>query len=121
MPKLIGTHSGTFHCDEALACFMLRQLTEYSDAKIVRSRDPAVLETCDIVVDVGGVYDHEAKRYDHHQRGFDEQFSAEFKTKLSSAGLIYKHYGQDVIRAIAKEADLDSSAVDQLHKKLYES
>ncbi|KAJ2123024.1 hypothetical protein IW147_002956 [Coemansia sp. RSA 720] len=121
MPKIIGTHSGTFHCDEALACFMLRQLTEYSDAKIVRSRDPAVLETCDIVVDVGGVYDHEAKRYDHHQRGFDEQFSAEFKTKLSSAGLIYKHYGQDVIRAIAKEADLDSSAVDQLYKKLYES
>ena len=26
-----------------------------------------VLATCSIVVDVGGVYDHEAKRYDHHQ------------------------------------------------------
>ncbi|PIA18889.1 metal-dependent protein hydrolase [Coemansia reversa NRRL 1564] len=119
MPKIIGTHSGTFHCDEALACFMLRQLDEYSDAKIVRSRDPAVLDTCDIVVDVGGVYDHDTKRYDHHQRGFDEQFSTDYKTKLSSAGLIYKHYGKDVIRSIAKDAHLSEDEVDQLFDRLY--
>ena len=31
--KLIGTHSGTFHCDEALACFMLKLLPEYKDAR----------------------------------------------------------------------------------------
>ncbi|KAJ2454821.1 hypothetical protein EV183_001240 [Coemansia sp. RSA 2336] len=121
MPRVIGTHSGSFHCDEALACYMLRQLSEYSDAKIVRSRDPAVLETCDIVVDVGGVYDHAAKRYDHHQRGFDEQFSASHKTKLSSAGLVYKHYGKDVIRSIVREAELSDGAVDQLFVKLYEA
>lgn len=35
--KLIGTHSGTFHCDEALACFMLRKLPEYSDAGLCAS------------------------------------------------------------------------------------
>lgn len=27
--KKIGTHNGTFHCDEVLACFILRQLPEY--------------------------------------------------------------------------------------------
>lgn len=27
--KKIGTHNGTFHCDEVLACFFLRQLPEY--------------------------------------------------------------------------------------------
>ena len=32
----IGTHNGTFHCDEALACFLLRKLPEYKDAEIVR-------------------------------------------------------------------------------------
>lgn len=32
----IGTHSGTFHCDEALACYMLKRLPEYEDAEIVR-------------------------------------------------------------------------------------
>ena len=32
----IGTHNGTFHCDEVLACFMLKQLPQYKDAEIVR-------------------------------------------------------------------------------------
>ncbi|KAJ1943970.1 hypothetical protein GGF37_002415 [Kickxella alabastrina] len=100
---------------------MLRQLNEYKDAKVVRSRDQAVLDTCDIVVDVGGVYDHEAKRYDHHQRGFDEQFSSEFKTKLSSAGLVYKHYGKEVIRAILAGEEISDSETDILYNKIYES
>lgn len=37
-------------------------------AEIVRSRDPAVLDPCDIVVDVGGEYNPSKHRYDHHQR-----------------------------------------------------
>lgn len=40
--KRIGTHSGIFHCDEALACFMLKQLPQYEDAEIVRTRDENV-------------------------------------------------------------------------------
>ena len=46
----IGTHDGKFHCDEVLACYMLR------------------IDECDIVVDVGGVYDPSTHRYDHHQK-----------------------------------------------------
>lgn len=34
----------------------------------IRTRDPAVLDTCDVVVDVGGVYDPAKNRFDHHQR-----------------------------------------------------
>ncbi|XP_069133181.1 MYG1 exonuclease-like [Argopecten irradians] len=64
----IGTHNGSFHCDEVLACFLLRQLPQYKDAQIKRTRDPAVLDTCDIVVDVGGVFDPEKNKFDHHQR-----------------------------------------------------
>lgn len=30
---LIGTHNGAFHCDEALACYMLKLLPEYKDAR----------------------------------------------------------------------------------------
>ncbi|XP_060679085.1 UPF0160 protein MYG1, mitochondrial, partial [Hemiscyllium ocellatum] len=63
----IGTHGGTFHCDEAVACFLLRVLPQYQDAEIIRTRDPQVLEECDVVVDVGGVYDPDRHRYDHHQ------------------------------------------------------
>jgi uncharacterized UPF0160 family protein len=58
----IGTHNGAFHCDEALACAILKSLPRFSDAEIVRTRDQKVLDTCDIVVDVGGIFDHQQKR-----------------------------------------------------------
>ncbi|KAJ7837597.1 metal-dependent protein hydrolase [Mycena olivaceomarginata] len=57
---------------------------------VKRTRDPAVLETCDIVVDVGAVYDESKNLFDHHQRGFTEVFGHGFETKLSSAGLVFK-------------------------------
>ena len=44
-------------------------------------------------MDVGGVYDAEKFRFDHHQRGFDVKFGHGFVTKLSSAGLVYKVIG----------------------------
>ena len=56
MPS-VGTHSGTFHCDEALGCFLLQQTPQYKDAAVTRSRDPAVLDKLDIVIDVGGTYE----------------------------------------------------------------
>ncbi|KAM3681875.1 hypothetical protein ACJW31_12G031500 [Castanea mollissima] len=86
----VGTHNGSFHCDEALACFMLRLTHKFSAAQIVRTRDPKILESLDAVVDVGGLYDSTRDRYDHHQNGFAEVFGHGFTTKLSSAGLVYK-------------------------------
>ena len=74
---VIGTHSGQFHCDEALACFLLRRTDAYRNAAVVRSRDPAVLDKLDILVDVGGAYDVQTNRFDHHQRGFEETFDDE--------------------------------------------
>jgi hypothetical protein len=32
----IGTHSGSFHCDEALACYLLHQTKQFSEAGITR-------------------------------------------------------------------------------------
>jgi hypothetical protein len=55
--KTIATHSGSFHCDEALGCYLLRQTDEFAGARIVRSRDPEVLKGADVVIDVGAVYD----------------------------------------------------------------
>ncbi|KAK4683595.1 MYG1 exonuclease, partial [Tremellales sp. Uapishka_1] len=107
--KVIGTHSGTFHCDEALAVFLLRLTDEFKDADLVRTRDPAKLEPLDIVVDVGGVYSPEKHRYDHHQRGFSEVFAngGFDKIKLSSAGLVYKHFGKHVIARVLSLEESD--------------
>ena len=79
-------------------------MPEYKDAEIVRSRNPADLEPCDIVVDVGAVFDPERQRFDHHQREFTETMKSlkilDYDTKLSSAGLVYAYYGKAVISAI---------------------
>lgn len=89
--KYIGTHNGTFHCDEALAVSLLKLLPAFAAHDVVRTRDPAKLAQCDVVVDVGGEYNHEMRRYDHHQKSFDGVFGGDRHTKLSSAGLVYKY------------------------------
>ncbi|EFJ43254.1 hypothetical protein VOLCADRAFT_83324 [Volvox carteri f. nagariensis] len=101
MVKKIGTHSGSFHCDEALGCWLLRRTTLFQEAEIVRTRDPEVLKDLDVVIDVGGVYDPDRMRFDHHQRGFETKFGFGFEaTKLSSAGLVYKHFGREIIAGL---------------------
>ncbi|KAL4655719.1 UPF0160 protein MYG1, mitochondrial [Arapaima gigas] len=121
----IGTHNGTFHCDEVLACFFLRQLPEYKDADIVRTRDPTLLDQCDIVVDVGGEFDPKRHRYDHHQRSFNETFNSlcpekPWKTKLSSAGLVYLHFGHRVLMELT-QLGRDDQQLEVLFDKLYEN
>ncbi|KAL6231712.1 hypothetical protein BDW75DRAFT_219490 [Aspergillus navahoensis] len=116
-PPTIGTHNGHFHADEALAVYLLRLLPAYSQSPLIRTRDPALLQTCHTVVDVGGEYDAATNRYDHHQRTFNSTFPG-YKTKLSSAGLVYLHFGQNII---ANHASLpaDHSNVSLIFNKLY--
>jgi uncharacterized UPF0160 family protein len=58
-------------------------------------------------------------RYDHHQRGFEETFDASHKTKLSSAGLVYKHFGKDII-ALQTGLSADSEDAELLYQKIYD-
>eukprot|EP00591_Stephanopyxis_turris_P000988 CAMPEP_0195521390 /NCGR_PEP_ID=MMETSP0794_2-20130614/18584_1 /TAXON_ID=515487 /ORGANISM="Stephanopyxis turris, Strain CCMP 815" /LENGTH=346 /DNA_ID=CAMNT_0040650931 /DNA_START=86 /DNA_END=1126 /DNA_ORIENTATION=+ len=118
--KVIGTHSGTFQCDEALGVWLLRQIPEYRQSKVVRTRDQEILDKLDIVIDVGGTYEHSALRYDHHQRSFDETFDEHHTaTKLSASGLVYKHYGKEVIRA--HYPDLNDAQLNIAYLKMYDS
>jgi hypothetical protein len=78
----IGTHDGSFHCDEALAISMLKCLPQFENATVVRTRKPDVLAACHMVVDVGAVYDEAALRFDHHQREFTGVLDG-YQTKLS--------------------------------------
>lgn len=117
---VIGTHSGHFHADEALAVHMLRMLPAYRGAGLVRTRDQARLDACHTVVDVGSRYDAAARRFDHHQRGFDAVFPGR-ATKLSSAGLVYLHFGRHIVaRRLAaaarrRDARRDEPAHDEAH------
>lgn len=118
----IGTHNGHFHADEALAVHMLRtHVPYYQNARLIRTRDPAVLAECDTVVDVGGEYDADRKRFDHHQRGFTTVFPGR-NTKLSSAGLVYMHFGKEIIaNKRGSDASSDATTTDLLYNKIYQS
>ena len=118
-PVSIGTHNGHFHADEALAVYMLRLLPTYSDSKLIRTRDPALLETCHTVVDVGGEYDASKERYDHHQRTFTTTFPNR-PTKLSSAGLVYMHFGKAIIAQKLGVSE-DAEEVGVIWEKIYTS
>lgn len=120
----IGTHDGKFHCDEALAVHLLRLLPEYRQAEVVRTRDPALLATCDVVCDVGGVFDPASHRYDHHQRDFTESMNSldsacPWTTKLSSAGLVYAHFGRRVVATLLEQQEREP-LVERIYRKVYE-
>lgn len=83
IPRSFGTHDGTFHADEVTACALLLLFDKIDEDKIVRSRDMSILERCEYICDVGGIYDPECKLFDHHQH--------EYQGPLSSAGMILLH------------------------------
>ncbi len=127
LPHAIATHSGSFHCDEALAIGMLKLLPEWRDAPVVRTRKTDVIDACKIVVDVGGAHDHARARYDHHQRAFnaeheDVTVGEGFDTKLSSAGLVYKYYGRrivDQVRQACGSPAEDEALARKIWAKVY--
>jgi len=120
--KNIGTHDGAFHCDEALACWMLHQTSEFGGASITRTRNPEKLAEMDIVVDVGAEYDASKHRYDHHQREFTTTFDDKHTvTKLSSAGLVYKHFGKEVLKSIVGNKISDDTTLERLYELVYDN
>ena len=80
IPRSFGTHDGSFHADEVTACSLLLLFDRIDRERVFRTRDPHVLSECDYVCDVGGVYDPNKRRFDHHQ--------VEYQGPLSSAGMI---------------------------------
>lgn len=83
LARSFGTHDGTFHADEVTACALLLVFDLIDEDKIVRTRDLTVLNTCEFVCDVGGIYDPQKKLFDHHQAGY--------QGKLSSAGMVLEY------------------------------
>jgi uncharacterized UPF0160 family protein len=84
--RSFGTHDGSFHADEVTACALLVVFGHIDRDKVVRSRDLHALAECEYVCDVGGIYDPDAKRFDHHQ--------SDYTGDLSSAGMVWLYMKQ---------------------------
>lgn len=95
---VIVTHGGKFHADDAWAVATLKVL--YPDARVVRTRDPALIDKGDFAIDVGGVWDPASGRFDHHQKGFD--VTRQSGVPYAAAGLVWREYGARCVRALAQ-------------------
>lgn len=67
---LVATHSGPFHADDVFAFALLRTFVD-KKARLIRTRDLSKIADADIAIDVGGTFDPENKRFDHHQASYD--------------------------------------------------
>ncbi|MFA4975118.1 MAG: MYG1 family protein [Candidatus Paceibacterota bacterium] len=91
LKKLI-THNGSFHTDDVFAAATLSLVLEKmgEDFEIIRTRDEEIIKNGDYVFDVGGIYDEEKNRFDHHQKG---GAGKRYEIEYSSFGLVWKKYG----------------------------
>ncbi len=97
------THSGTFHADDVFAFVVLRSALDAFD--FVRTREADVIGGADLVFDVGGIYDPEKGRYDHHMRDLPRRPDG---TPYSSVGLIWRDYGRAALRHLVPGIDDDA-------------
>lgn len=121
MPRLIATHSGTFHADDVFGVAVLAAV--FPGSEIVRTRDPDALARADFTVDVGGVWDPARGRFDHHQREFDgarlgagPDGSTTRAEGYASAGLVWREYGCEYVRqaAQAQQLQLDEATAARI-------
>jgi len=96
----VGTHHGHFHADEVFAIatiFFYYSHLDYLEGKqtvfeIYRTRNPDVLKNMDWLMDVGGEYDPERRRFDHHQKEFDKV--RKNGVPYASFGLVWEYISQ---------------------------
>jgi uncharacterized UPF0160 family protein len=105
--KLI-THNDRFHADDVFAMATLRILLGEKITEIIRTRDESIIQTGDIVFDVGNIYDPEKNRFDHHQT--EGAGTRENGIPYASFGLVWKKWGAEICG--------DKSSADFVEKKL---
>lgn len=91
--QTVITHNGSFHPDDVFAVATLQLHLGKDELTVIRTRDESVIETADWVVDVGGVYDVAAQRFDHHQIGAPVRDN---KIPYAAFGLVWKHLGEKI-------------------------
>jgi uncharacterized UPF0160 family protein len=100
-PVLV-VHNGTFHADDIFATAVLNILLD-GNLKVIRTREQSAIDKADYVADVGGIYDIETKRFDHHQKG--GAGVRQNGIPYAAFGLVWKQYGAQICGS-QKVADL---------------
>lgn len=101
----IVTHNGNFHADDIFAVATLLLVLGEENVSVVRSRDESVIKEADYVVDVGGTYDSDKNRFDHHQ--VEGAGARENTIPYASFGLVWKKYGEKLCGSIEVAEKID--------------
>ena len=115
LKKTIAVHNGGYHADDVFACATLSLFLK-GNIKIIRTRDEKLIEKADFVIDVGGIYDSEQNRFDHHQVG--GAGVRDNGIPYASFGLVWKEYGtlvcgsEEIANTIETRLVLPIDAID---------
>lgn len=129
--KKLVTHNGSFHTDDIFAAATLAILLEKKGEtfEIIRTRDEEIIkngkEDEQYVFDIGGVYDEDKNRFDHHQVGGAGK--RDNAIEYASFGLVWKKFGieltgsneatQLIDKRLASPVDAHDNGLDLVEKK----
>ena len=123
--KTIATHSGSFHADDVFGVGVLMGV--FPSHTLVRTRNNEKIEAADFAVDVGGLWDVETGRFDHHQRSFQGARPTRLVDGVetagvgyASAGLVWSAYGTAYVEALAQRHgfELDAPALAEIARSI---
>ena len=123
--KTIATHSGSFHADDVFGVGVLMGV--FPSHTLVRTRNNERIEAADFAVDVGGLWDVETGRFDHHQRSFKGARPPRLVDGVetagvgyASAGLVWSAYGTAYVAALAQRHgfELDALALAEITRAI---
>jgi uncharacterized UPF0160 family protein len=101
---VLATHNGRFHADEVFGYVVMRLafglLKRGKDHLLIRTRKQDLLATADVVWDVGLILDDDTCRFDHHMSDVQGKPYRDDGVPLSSAGLLWRAFGEEVVRRI---------------------
>lgn len=90
--KILVTHPGTFHTDDLFATAVLDILHD-GHIKIIRTSEKEYIDKADYVYDIGGVYNKEKNKFDHHQKDGPIRDSG---IPYASLGLVWEKFGKEI-------------------------
>lgn len=108
----IVTHSGGFHADDVFGVATLMLLLGKENVEVIRSRNPECIRTAEYVLDVGGEYDPERNRFDHHQIGGAGK--RENGIEYASFGLLWKKFGAELSGSQEVADDIDRRLIQTI-------
>ncbi len=102
----IVTHNIKFHADDIFAIAALKLALNDKEISVIRTRDEKWLKKGDYIIDVGGVYDSENNKFDHHQIGGAGE--RDNGIPYAGFGLVWKKFGKQIC-----DSDEIASRIDE--------